>query len=63
MGYFIAVNTKTRKILTSGQSIYGYEAGAKRGVGQFVKKENRADYVIIQITQVDVDRLLEQSGY
>lgn len=62
MGYFIAVNTKTTKILTSGQSIYGYEAGAKRGIGQFIRKENRTDYVVIEITPQDVAQLLVRNG-
>jgi hypothetical protein len=62
MGYFIAVNTKNNKVLTSGQSIYGWESGARRGIGQFIPEKNRADYVVVEITPEDVAGLLARNG-
>jgi len=62
-GNFIAVNKETAEILTSGQSIYAREDSARRGIGQWIRKDNREKYVIVEITTDDVRGLLERNGF
>ncbi|NHN31168.1 hypothetical protein [Paenibacillus agricola] len=59
---FIAINRNTNAILTSGAGVYSYESSARRGIGQNVSSQDRADYVIIELTAADIAKLLAEKG-